>query len=102
METNLRQRHLHWEGDKLFYRKKLLTELIPHDSVPNHYHLKFFWRNEKTPEFFNKTNARENARLYSIHNVSLELQAAPLVRLNEEGVPIQPTTPKNAVRGCNG
>lgn len=85
MKTNIRQKNLHWEEDKLFYKKKLLTELIPHETIPDHYHLKFFWRDEKTPEFFNKTNARENARLYSIQRVPPEPQGALLSALNEEG-----------------
>ncbi len=66
---NVRNKDLHWEDKKLFYKDTLLTELIPHDTVENHYHLKFFWRDEKTPEFFNLTNARENARMYSLQRL---------------------------------
>lgn len=66
---NVRNRNLHWEEDKLFYKEMLLTELIPHDTYENHYHLKFFWREDKTPEFFNKINARENARVYSLQRL---------------------------------
>jgi hypothetical protein len=67
---NVRNRHLHWEDKKLYLKEKLLTELIPNETYGNHYHLKFFWRDEKTPEFFNIFNARENARLYSLQKMS--------------------------------
>lgn len=66
---NVRNKDLHWEGNNLFYNEMLLTELIPHDVHENHYHLKFFWRDEKTPEFFNIVNARENARMYSLQRL---------------------------------
>ncbi len=74
---NVRNRHLHWEGDKLYLKDKVLTELIPHDTVPKHFHLKFYWRDEKTPEFFNIFNARENARLYSLQKMSQSPSVAP-------------------------
>lgn len=66
---NVRNKDLHWEENKLFYQECLLAELIPHDVYENHYHLKFYWREEKTPEFFNLTNAKENARSYSLQRL---------------------------------
>lgn len=103
MQTeNLRRRHLHWEGLKLFYSEALLVELIAHEKHENHYYLKFFWREEETPEFFNLTNAKENAVVYSLQRLSAEPSVPLLMRLNELRVPIQPELPKIAVRGCNG
>lgn len=67
--ADVRNKDLHWEGNKLFFREMLLTELISHDTIEKHYHLKFFWRDEKTPEFFNIQNARENARMYSLRRL---------------------------------
>lgn len=69
----------------LKFGKEVVTTLVPHSTIPNHYHLKFYWRDEKTPEFFNIVNARENARIYSSRHVQERLQGASLVRLNEEG-----------------
>lgn len=64
---------MHWDGLKLYFGKELQTELIPHEKYENHYHLKFRWRDEKTPEFFNLINARENARVYSRRNIEEKL-----------------------------
>lgn len=65
---NIRNKNLHWEGLKLMYQDILLTELIPSKVYKNHYHLKFHWRDEPTPELFNIFNARENARTYSLQH----------------------------------
>lgn len=67
--ADVRNKDLHWEDNKLYFREMLLTELIPHDSYEKHYHLKFSWRDEKTPEFFNIFNARENARMCSLRRL---------------------------------
>lgn len=83
--ANIRNRHLHWEDHKLFYSKMLLTELIPHEKYEKHYHLKFYWRDEKTPEFFNIYNARENARVYSLQHMSQSLSEGSQSDLNEVG-----------------
>lgn len=48
--------------NKLYFQNKLLVELIPHETYPKHWHLKFCWREEKTPEFFNAHNAWENSK----------------------------------------
>lgn len=66
---DVRNKDLHGEGNKLYFRKILLTELIPHGTIEKHYHLKFYWREEKTPEFFNIYNARENARTMSLRRL---------------------------------
>lgn len=58
----------YWVGNKLFLKKEEFVELIPHELYTKMWHLKFRWRDEKTPEFFNLVNARENARLYAAQN----------------------------------
>lgn len=46
---DVRNKNLHWEGNKLYFRKILLTELIPHDTVEKHYHLEYYGEvNENT------------------------------------------------------
>lgn len=64
---------LKWKGLKLYFGDRLVTELIPHDSAPKMYHLKFFWRDDKIPEYFNIIWARENARVYSLQHLNYEV-----------------------------
>lgn len=45
---------------ELKFENRTVCKLIPHNAHKNHYHLKFEWRAENTPEFFNLTNAKEN------------------------------------------
>jgi len=61
----LASKDFNWNKDDLMFQSKVVCSIIKHETIPNHYHLKFCWRDEKTPEFFNIINARENARLYS-------------------------------------
>lgn len=75
--------NLHWEDLKLCWKDEVWTELIPHEIHLNHYHLKFRWRDEKTPEFFNIVNARENARVYSRRKIEESLSVPSLVSLND-------------------
>lgn len=51
-----------WNGMDLIFQKRTVCRLIPHKTIPAHWHLKFDWKDEPTPEFFNIFNARENAR----------------------------------------
>ena len=61
MRTVARQA-FHWEDHKdLIFQDRIVCSLVPHAIHPNHYHLKFEWRDEPTPEFFNLTNAKDNA-----------------------------------------
>lgn len=54
-----------WDKDgDLIFQERAVCSLVPHKTIPNHYHLKFDWRDGPTPEFFNITNAKENARVY--------------------------------------
>lgn len=75
---------LHWEGMKLYFSEKLLVELVPHEVHAKHWHLKFCWRDEKTPEFFNIYNARHNSRIISLYHLNYDVwelpQVASLVR----------------------
>ena len=72
-----------WNGDDLMFQGEVICSIVKHETVPKHWHLKFSWRDEKTPEFFNIFNARENARLYSRRHAQGSLAVEPLVRLNE-------------------
>ncbi len=75
----------YWDKLKLYYKDELQVELIPHENYENMYYLRFRWRDEKTPEFFNLINARENSRIYSARHVNegvTEACTASLVRLN--------------------
>lgn len=80
---HLSRKDFHWEEMDLMFGKEVVTTLIPHKTIPNHYHLKFYWREEETPEFFNIVNARENARLYSSRRVQEWLEAASVEALND-------------------
>jgi hypothetical protein len=77
----------HWDSDNdLIFQKRAVCSLVKHETIPDHWHLKFDWRDEKTPEFFNIFNARENARLYSRWRYQETAVGASLVSLNEEKV----------------
>lgn len=65
--------NLDWKDNKLYFQEKLLVELIPHEIYENHYHLKFDWRDEKTPEFFNLTNAKDNSRRIALYRLNYDL-----------------------------
>ena len=71
-----------WRDKDLIFRGEVICSLVPHQVVPNHWHLKFQWRHDKTPEFFNIFNARENARLYSRWHAQQTPVEAPPVSLN--------------------
>lgn len=75
--TTIGQDRLSWKFKKLYYKDKLLAELIPHDSYPNMWHVKFYWREDKTPEYFNLVNAKENSRIYALYHLNLNMQASP-------------------------
>lgn len=60
---------LHWEDNKLFFQQQEIVELIP-SKIEKHYHLKFIWREEKTPEIFNIFNARENSRRIALYRLN--------------------------------
>lgn len=61
-------RELSWDKTKvhLIFRGKPIASLVPCKEYEKHYHIKFSWREKETPEFFDLTNARENARIYSL------------------------------------
>lgn len=63
---------LHWEDYKLYFQDQFMVELIPSSKYEKHYHLKFMWRDEPTPEFFNIFNARENARLIALNRLNYD------------------------------
>lgn len=73
-----------WNGDDLMFQREIICSLVKHKTIEKHWHLKFSWRDEKTPEFFNIFNARENARVYSRKHAQGSLEAASLMRLNEK------------------
>lgn len=76
----------HWDEDNdLIYQGRAVCSLVKHETIPNHYHLKFEWRDEKTPEFFNIYNARENARVYCRRKQEETLREGPQSDLNEVG-----------------
>lgn len=74
---HLARKDFTWDGMDLMFQGRAVTSLVTHETIPNHYHLKFEWRDEKTPEFFNIFNARENARLYSARHVQESLSGGP-------------------------
>lgn len=80
---------LRWKDEKLYHQKKYMGELIPHEIYPNHYHLKFAWRDEATPEFFNIFNAKENLMRFALHRLNYDVWEShlpsPPDALNEEG-----------------
>lgn len=61
---HLKRRDFHWEGDHLIFQNKSVCYLVKDENHEDHWHLKFYWRNEPTPEFFNIVNAQENAIVY--------------------------------------
>jgi len=63
---------LSWKDLKLMFNKKILVELIPSEKYEKHYHLKFCWREEKTPEFFNIFNAKENSRRIALYRLNYD------------------------------
>lgn len=69
----MRQRDLKWKEKKLYNKDQLLVELIPHEVYPKMYHLKFCWREDKTPEFFNIINAKENTRIYAAQHFQYDV-----------------------------
>lgn len=75
-KTQYGWRHTKWNKNRLTFNGKTVVELVPHDTVPKHWHLKFAWRDEKTPEFFNLTNAKCNARDITIHRLNLNGQGS--------------------------
>lgn len=78
----LAHKEFHWEGDHLIFQNKSVCYLVKDEDHKDHWHLKFAWRNEPTPEFFNRTNAMENARVYSLKHSQQSLYVAPLDALN--------------------
>lgn len=70
---------IHWEDDVLYFQDQWLVKLIPSQKYEKHYHLQFHWRNEPTPEFFNKQNAMENAGIYSLHRLNRDTWQKPSV-----------------------
>ena len=79
---HLKRNDFNWDDDDLIFQERAVCSLVKHETIPKHYHLKFEWRDEKTPEFFNIFNARENARLYSAQHEQERLFAASLRGLN--------------------
>lgn len=62
-----------WEDLKLYHQGKFMVELILSEKYEKHYHLKFMWRDEATPEFFNIINARENAKRFSLFRLNYDM-----------------------------
>lgn len=61
--TEISQEELSWLRFKdLVYKGKTVASLVLSKDYPEMYHLKFYWRDEPTPEFFNIIHARENTR----------------------------------------
>lgn len=80
---HLSHKEFNWDEDNdLIFQKRAVCSLVKHETIPAHWHLKFEWRDEKTPEFFNIFNARENARLICRKHYEETLAEAPLVSLN--------------------
>jgi len=71
--TNLSHKQFHWEDMDLIFQDRVIASLIPHEKYEKHWHIKFEWRNEKSPEFFNIFNARENARIYCLKHYQEKL-----------------------------
>lgn len=64
---------LKWKGLNLFFRKKKYVTLIPHETYPKMYYLKFFWREEKTPEYFNIIWSRENSMEILLYRLNYDV-----------------------------
>lgn len=76
MTTLHNNKEMHWKEWTLMFLEQEMCTLIPHDFYARHYHLKFSWRAEKTPEFFNLVNAKENARIYSLGYLNKDVNEA--------------------------
>lgn len=78
---------LHWKKERLFFEKKELVSLIPHERFDKMWYLKFSWRHDKTPEFFNIFWARENSMRISLFRLNYDVWEshlpASLMRLND-------------------
>ncbi len=71
--------NLKWVKHKdLKFGDVTMASLIPHKYYPKMYHLKFFWRDGKTPEFFNGTWAQENAVQIVLHRLNYDTWQRPL------------------------
>lgn len=81
--NNVRNRHLHWKGDHLILKDKSVCYLVKNENYEDHWHLKFYWRDEPTSEFFNIVNAKENARLYVLQKMSQSPREASYSDLND-------------------
>jgi hypothetical protein len=62
-----------WKDKSLYFEKTKMVELIPHEKFPKMYHLKFKWRDEPTPEFFNSINAKENAQRFTLFRLNYDV-----------------------------
>lgn len=82
---HLARKDFHWEENHLIFQRRSVCYLVEDKNHKNHYHLKFYWRDEPTPEFFNIVNARENARIYCTRHEQERLQGASVDALNEQG-----------------
>ena len=76
--TVIGNKELTWDKDNdLIYQERTIVSLVPHEIHPKMWHLKFCWRDEKTPEFFNIFNARENARRFALSHLNQKAQENP-------------------------
>lgn len=83
---------MHWEGDNLFYGSKDTTvKLVMDDKFLGMYRLEWnFDKPERSVNFYNITNAKDNARVlymrYRNNTAENSPPVAPLVRLNRKDV----------------
>lgn len=63
----------HWDGMELYHEGIFMAELIPSEKWDKQYHLKFMWRDEPTPEFFNIFNARENCKRCALYRLNYDM-----------------------------
>lgn len=75
------------DGYKIYHENRFVAEIIPHKTIPQHYHIQFSWREAPTPEFFNIVNAIDNAKRIALHRLNYDMGITPVgasqERLNE-------------------
>lgn len=73
-KTNYRFKNLKWKGAKLFLGKRKMMEIYPHPAYSGMFYVKDF--NEHIYDFYNISWAKNNAKVFALN--LLDLEVAPI------------------------